>query len=333
MNINDQMRELATVGGREYTPSIETISSLLQKTRRARAARQSTATIAGTMGAMALGLAAAQAYSAAKDDPAFRDRNIIDNKDGLSPIEQYHAKFGKDNPTRSLESKVDLSSIIDKLKASANAGGGKPGTQPGSQPAKPGTSTPTKPAGSGGTKPSTPPVDPYAQCKKDHPAYEGATFDCATETWTAAPGYFMFGNGHIYKAVNWTDSATGLSALGNWSGTSYGWETKAIQVSPGANYYSEKVYMGGNATWTGSTCTGVTKFKSTWNATMQASCMTKSQVAATGMDFQWDGERAWVLLEANKKWHDCTNQYEDINNPPEGWTWNGSGWVETVPSP
>ena len=85
MNINEQMQELATMGGLAYAPTDDVISSLLARTKRARATRQSTATLVGTVGALAIGLAAAQAYSAAKDDPAFRDRNIINNKMASRP--------------------------------------------------------------------------------------------------------------------------------------------------------------------------------------------------------------------------------------------------------
>lgn len=136
MNINEQMQELATMGGLAYAPTADVISSLLAKTKRVRAARQSTATLVGTVGALAIGIAAAQAYSAAKDDPAFRDRNVINNKNGLTPIELYRAKFGNDNPTRAYDSGVDLSSIIAKLKAAAAAGGSHPSGGSAVQPAQ-----------------------------------------------------------------------------------------------------------------------------------------------------------------------------------------------------
>lgn len=334
MNINEELRELATVGGGEYAPSADTIASLLGKTRRARVARQSTATIAGTMGALALGIVAAQAYSAAKDDPAFRDRNII-NKDGRSPIELYHAKYGQDNPTRSLESKVDLSSIIDKLKASAAASTVQPAIQPAAPPANkpaagaaPATTKTVAPPAT--TKPTTPPTDTKT-CEQKYPSYEGAKYDCTAQKWVVSDGYFMFGNDHVYKTVTWTDAATGVSTLGNWSGSKWGWENKAIQVKSGDKYYASYVYMGSNATWNGSSCTGATITK--WNARMQASCLQKDQVAATGKAYQWDKGQsiAWVLLDTNKKWFDCTGRYEDPANPPAGYMWDGSAWVEDTP--
>ena len=332
MNINEQMRELATVGGGGYSPSADTITALLGRTRRARVARQSTATIAGTMGALALGVVAAQAYSAAKDDPAFRDRNII-NKDGRSPIELYHAKYGQDNPTRSLQSTVDLTSIIDKLKASAAASTVQPALQPAGPPQnKPATVAPpatTKPVAPPATTKPTPPPTDTKTCEQKYPSYEGATYDCKAGQWVVADGYFMFGNGHVYKAIQWTDAATGLKAWGNWSGNKWGWENKAIQAQTGEKYYSDYVYMGGNASWSASTCTGKSITK--WNAKMQASCMTESQVAATGKSYQSKDGIAWVLVDTYKKWFDCTGQYEDPANPPAGYMWNGSAWVEVPP--
>lgn len=246
MNINEQMSEFATSGGLAYTPNDDTIADLLGRTRRARATRQSVVTIATTVGAMALGLGVAQAYSAAKDDPAFRDRNMINNKDGLTPIELYRAKFGADNPTRTYDSQVDLSSIIDKLKAAAQTAPKQPGAKK-APPASTGSSG--KPGNTSGTTK----VDPYAQCKADHPAKPYKYYDCAKQTWVLkdgwykdpangtyyecadqpaytgytynrstgsyAPktGYFLFGNGSVYKAITWTDAATGATALGNWS--------------------------------------------------------------------------------------------------------------------
>ncbi len=350
------------MGGGTYAPSEDTIADLLGRTRRARATRQSVVSVATTVGMMALGLGAAQAYSAAKDDPAFRDRNIINNKDGLTPIELYRAKFGADNPTRTYDSQVDLSSIIDKLRAAAQTDPNPPGAKT-TQPASGGTSGKT-----GGTTGGTTGGDPYAQCKADHPdkpykyydctkeqwiikagwykdpangtyyectnqpAYTGYTYNCSTGSYAPKDGYFLFGNGAVYKTITWTDAATGATTLGNWSGTGNwgGWDQKAILVAAGSKTYSEYKYMAGDATWSGSTCTGKTASK--YGATVKLSCLPKWKVDSLGFN---NGSpkisNDWILLDTHLKWFDPECRYADPASPPAGWTWTGSEWVEDTP--
>lgn len=364
MNINEQMSELAGMGSLAYAPSEDLISSLLTKTKRVRAARQSTSTLIGTVGALAIGIAAAQAYSAAKEDPAFRDRNVINNKNGLTPIELYRAKFGNDNPTRSVDSGVDLSSIIAKLKAAAASGSSTPNGKAVQQLAPPPVvAKPAAPSTS-----TSAPADPYAQCKTDHPdqtykyydcstgkwviksgwykdpansayyqcsaqpAYVGYTYDCGSGKYLPKDGYFWFGNGAVYQAITWIDAATGVSSLGNWSGSGNwgGWDLKAIQLDPGSKVYKGYVYMGGNATWSGTTCTGASAVM--YGTGFHASCMPESKVYATHLTYKMSNGLAWILDNQDLRWHPCLNIYADPAAPPAGWAWDGSSWVET-PSP
>lgn len=363
MNINEEMTELATSGGLAYAPTDDMIAELVGRTRRARTTRQSAATIATTIGAMALGLGAAQAYNATKDDPAFRDRNIINNKDGLTPIEQYRAKFGADNPTRTYDSQVDLSAIIDRLKTVAQTDP-KPPSSSNTTPASGSSGTPTKTHTTSGNTGG----DPYAQCKADHPAkpykyydcakqkwiikdgwykdpasgtyyecsdqpaYTGYTYNCSTHKYAPESGYFWFGNGSVYNAITWTDAATGATARGNWSGTGNwgGWDQKAILVASGATTYSEYKYLGGDATWSGSTCTGKTVTKS--GAPMQLSCLPTWKVESLGFN---NGSpkisNDWILLDTDLKWFSPECRYADPDAPPAGWMWTGSEWQEVSP--
>lgn len=363
MNINEQMQALANMGGLAYAPSDDVISSLLTKTKRLRVARQSTSTLIATVGALAIGIAAAQAYSAAKDDPAFRDRNVINNKNGLTPIELYRAKFGDDNPTRAFDSGVDLSSIIAKLKAAAASGSSHPNENSQQQPAPP--VVVMKPVPAAATTTTTAPADPSAQCKVDHPAksfkyydcatgqwiiktgwykdpadssyyqcsaqpaYVGYTYDCGAAKYVAKDGYFSFGNGSVYRAITWVDSATGVSSTGNWSGSGNwgGWDLKAIQVDPGSKTYRDYVYMGSNATWSGTTCAGAPAVM--YGANWHASCLPGPKVSDTGKTYKMSNGIAWVLDDQSLRWHPCLNIYADPAAPPDGWEWDGSAWVET----
>ena len=170
------------------------------------------------------------------------------------------------------------------------------------------------------------------QCSAQ-PAYVGYTYDCGTGKYVANDGYFLFGNGGFYQTITWVDSATGVSSLGNWSGSGNvgGWDLKAIQVNPTTKAWEGAyVYMGSNATWSGSTCTGAAG--TLYGASVHASCLPESEVGATGMTYKMDGGIAWVLDNQNLRWHPCLHIYADPAAPPDGWVWNGSSWVE-APSP
>lgn len=332
MNINEELRELATMGGLAYTPSAESIAALVGKTKRARVARQSVTTAATTFGVAALGLAAAQVYSATKDDPAFQDRNII-YKENLTPIEQYRAKFGKENPTRNNASVIDLNSIIDSLKKTNS----KPTAPNNATPAGP--STPTAPVNAN-PKPTAPePTKPPkgdSTCDPNQTREAGEYYDCSSKQWLVRDGYFRFGNQHVYTMIKWTDAATGAQAWGNWSGTGVDWEKKAIHMGESNDklfQYEDDfyIYMGDNATFSGTTCDG--KVKTKWNATMKASCMPESVAQAKGLTYKKHSDIVWILQDTYKKWCDCTGQFEDPNNPPAGLQWNPGGWWESVPDP
>ena len=89
MNINQEMHSLGNIGSDSYQATDELIEQLLGRARRVRAVRQGAATVVSAVGALALGAVAVQAIDAANDDPAFRDRNIINDKSGLTPIEKF----------------------------------------------------------------------------------------------------------------------------------------------------------------------------------------------------------------------------------------------------
>ena len=117
-----------------------------------------------------------------------------------------------------------------------------------------------------------PATSSYDQCSAQ-PAYVGYTYDCNAGRYAAKDGYFWFGNGSAYPAITWVDAAAGASSLGNWSGSgnSGGWDVKVIQLDPGSKTYREYVYMGNNATWSGTTCTGILRTIS--GAAMHVSCL------------------------------------------------------------
>ncbi len=328
MTLKQQMNDLGELGGASYEPSDAMIASLLGRTKRVRAVRQSASTAVTTLGVVAVGFAAVQAYQATKNDPAFHDRNIIDKKDNLTPIEQYRAKYGQENPTRDSDVTIDLGKIIALLEEAALKDPTMPGS--GEQPQTPQNTAPAKPT-TDTPKETTKPSEPGSTCSK--PAVTGATYNCDTGQYVANDGWFMFGNGAFYQTVKWTDAATGLQAWGNWSGTGKGWDQKAIFLSSSTDKeYDYYQYLGDQVTWSGTTCNGITKTK--YNAPVKVSCMPHWMVDSTGKEHFEHGGIVYIVTDANYKWHPDRGQYENITAPPAGWTWNGSAWVTTsTPSP
>ena len=141
----------------------------------------------------------------------------------------------------------------------------------------------------------------YYECT-NQPAYTGYTYNCSAGSYAPKPGYFLFGNGSVYKAITWTDAATGATALGNWSGTGNwgGWDQKAILVPSGA--------------------------------TMALSCLPTWKVEALGFD---NGSpkisNDWILIDTDLEWFAPEDRYADPANPPAGWTWTGTEWAEAAP--
>lgn len=182
-------------------------------------------------------------------------------------------------------------------------------------------------------------------------------------------GYFEFGNGEIYKCEQWTDTATGTTFWGAWSGTG-DWGYKMIQCKPGDKYWYSYKYLGDSASISGHTCTGASV--SYLGAPHRISCRTNDALwgtypewnGANGGNSKWslnngDGK---ILTNSNYKWfvsgtcgstlysnstsffqvpacHEasCNGWYYTTDqHPTDGvhrYSWNGSTWVVDDPTP
>src|SRR5690606_27003387 len=132
-------------------------------------------------------------------------------------------------------------------------------------------------------------------------------------------GYFLFFDDIIYKTITWTDAATGQSVTGNYS-PGY---NKVAYAKPTENKYRDYEELHGDATWSGTTCTGRTETKK--GAPFQYTCLPESinsnSNGASGVG------KEWVLKDSRYKWHPTDKWYYCIDTPPAGWTWDGSQWV------
>lgn len=351
MNINQEMHSLARVGSNGYNPSEALINDLMHRAQRARAVRQGTTALVGSLGAIALGAVAVQAINATRDDPAFRDRNIVEDRSNLSPIEKFRAQYGGDAPVRITEPVVDVKQIIADLKAAAAAEAALK---------DPGASGDQDPKADTAVGPAKPAPEPCVA--KDHPTYAYKTWDCATGSWVvksgwfwdkyandykqcnaqvayvdksydckkgqwvAKTGYFLFSDDIIYKSITWTDAATGQQVTGNYSP---GWD-KAIWAKTTENYYREYNHLQGNASFSGTTCTGVVTTK--LGAPVQYSCLPASLNSNNNGSGGKLGKE-WVLTQPHLyKWFAPEKKYYCIDVPPAGYVWDGSQWV-TAPPP
>lgn len=348
VNINQEMQSLGHMGARSYAPTDELIDQLLSRTKRARAVRQGAVSVVSAVSAIALGAVAVQVINATKDDPAFRDRNLINDRSELTPIEKYRASYGDGAATRIFESDLDTQAIYQDLKVAAQAaadlkelGGGEAGDGSLEQPkggetctAKDHPSKPYKTWDCGKNDWVTKSGwfwDPYAnnfvECKAQN-SYAFGYYDCKKGKWIANNGYFLFFDDIIYQTISWKDEATGITATGNYSP---GYDKLAF-ANPSKNYYDDYKHLDGNATWNAASkkCVGVTK--TIKNAPFQFSCLTDGLITA---DNGSGGkvEKHWILKDARYKWHSGHKQYYCIEEPPAGWEWNGSEWVEVLPAP
>jgi hypothetical protein len=373
MNINEHMNQLGQIGSVGYSPTEAMIDDLLSRTKRARAVRQGTAAVVGSVSAVALGVVGAQIYVtiAHRNDAATQDRNLIEN--GLPGIFDFDSQYGPgytgiDQASKdafekiyedlNIAAQIEAKHLADKAAAEAAAAAAAGGTTTGSTSGSTtGTTTGTT------TKPTDPPGDtgsfsnPWegesTTCTNGTWTAPGgvATYSCTTATWTFAAGYFMFGNGEVYKCDNWTDAATGATfqgAISNKpvSGSFNGdWEKKRIFCNVGATYtdtVSDYMYMGGDLNaWSGNVCTGTTY--NVWGALQRISCLTTDELwsqygtwsgGMSGGNHPWtqnNGYRKILVDQASFKWFSPCARYYDIASPPSGWNWTGSAWAEVPP--
>jgi hypothetical protein len=100
VNINEQMNELGQIGGAGYSPTADVVDHLVGRSRRARAFRQGSAALIGSVGAIGLGLLGAQVFvnltSDDNDAATIADRNF--NLDNMSWEDPGRARGGVGGP-------------------------------------------------------------------------------------------------------------------------------------------------------------------------------------------------------------------------------------------
>jgi hypothetical protein len=276
MNINDQMNQLGQIGSIGYAPTDSVIDGLLAKTKRARAIRQSSATVVGSVSAVALGVVGAQVYVTIdnRNEAATQDRNIESNLPGIFNFDgKYGAGYnGIDEQTRASLDKIyeDLriaaqiqakhlaeqqAAADSAAAAAANAAAANAAAANAAAAAKAAADAAAAQAaaastGTVTTPPSNPSTyyDPWLNANATCTGARGSEhsgigyYDCAGKKWVLNASYFQFGNQEIYKCETWKDAATGeyfQGAISNKpvSGSFNGdWAQKRIFCTVGAVY-------------------------------------------------------------------------------------------------
>jgi len=116
MSMRDSIKSLGGSGASSYVANDMVVDQLVARTRRTRAVRQASTTLVSAISAITLGVLAAQLFVSNVEDPAFRDRNLI-NDDASTSIQQFYDRFGG-IPSRANEP-VDLTEVKVALKAAA----------------------------------------------------------------------------------------------------------------------------------------------------------------------------------------------------------------------
>lgn len=324
MNINEQMHELGHMGSVTYAPSDDVVDRLLARTKRARAIRQGGSALVGTVGAIALGAITVQVIVATKNEPAFRDRNLIEDTSKLSSI--FEKRYGG-IPVNIQENTVDLAPIIESLNVAAQKekelaelkrkeaeAAKKKAEEEAAAAAAAKKKAEQEAADKEKDKNEDKEGDDSCLAKYPYNKYPYKYKDCDTHKWITKNGYFEFG-GDYFPVISWTDAATGGSATGNWISS----HNKVAFAKPHENYVRDYKHFDSYTTWSGSTCVGKTKVK--WNAPHQLSCLITNG-GTEGTD--------WFLQDSAYKWLGAKGNYYLPSDPPSGWTWDGSAWVETA---
>src|SRR5664279_5387762 len=118
MNINDQMNQLGQIGSIGYAPTDSVIDGLLAKTKRARAIRQGSAAVVGSVSAVALGGVGAQVYVTIdnRNEAATQDRNI---ENSLPGVFNFDGKYGAGYNGIDEQTRASLDKIYEELNIAA----------------------------------------------------------------------------------------------------------------------------------------------------------------------------------------------------------------------
>lgn len=284
MNINQKMDDLGRMGAEGYQASDDVVNQLLNRTRRVRAVRQGGTALASSVGAAALALVAVQVVSQGADDPAESNTDgVIDNVIDTPVIENYADRYADSwvPPETDVAEPEPEIEVLDPATGSEDQD--KPVEEPKPKDDKPKAEEPKK-------------KEPVADtCEEDHPydKYEYKYYKCAKGKWIPKPGWLQVGD-DFYQIISWTDAATGQTRTGAYIGP----YDKIVFAHPDNNWGDFTYYLEGQATFSGSTCTGVTK--EIYGAPFQYTCLPDQDNGNSKVDnkwvlqddsYTWDGEK------------------------------------------
>jgi hypothetical protein len=253
VNINEQMNQLGQLGTVGYDPTDAVVEALLGRTRRARVVRQGSAALIGSVGAVGLGILGARIFVNLNDadDPALRDRNLIDNDFAFLDM-PWNDRYSEDY-TGLDKTREEILAAWNSLHASAAETPQTP------------TATTEAPAAPNTPKPATP------SCTYEEHEWNGGTKwrspDSNCEWVYPEPvvpaGWIDFG-GTLGQCKNYYDVATGATVWAAFidAGESY---KKIVRCEGGPTDYWSGSYQyiyngpaggGWHATLSGTTCTG-----------------------------------------------------------------------------
>jgi hypothetical protein len=323
MNINEHMNQLGQIGSVGYAPTEAMIDDLLSRTKRARAVRQGSAAVVGSVSAVALGVVGAQIYVAIdhRNDAATQDRNLIEN--GLPGISDFNSQYGSGYTGIDQKSKEAFEKIYEDLDLAAQIEAKHLAEKQAADAAAA--------AEAAGTS-----KDTTTTCEYEERDYNGGIKYRGPETncqWVfpdeppdsgVPAGWIEFG-GTLGQCKNYTDAASGKTIFAAFIDAGSSWKKIVLCVGGPTDYWSGNyryVYngpegSGWHADVVGTTCTGYVQ--TVKNAPHRYSCNPNKDY--------------WILADSNYKWFEDHDRYYHKDSPPEGWYWSGTAWVEEIVTP
>ncbi len=269
MNINEQMNQLGKIGSVGYAPTDAVIDGLLAKTKRARAVRQGSAAVVGSVSAVALGIVGAQVYVTIdhRNDAATQDRNI---ENGLPGIFDFDGKYGGGYNGIDEQTRADLDKIYDDLKAAAQIQAKHLAEQQAADAAAAAAAAEAAAAAAAantGTSTTTCTYEerPWGDGIKYRSPDTGCAWVYPEPPPTTVPAGWIDFNGDLGQCKNYYDAASGKTVWAAFIDAGSSYKKIVLCVGGPTDYWSGSYHYiyngpegsGWHATLSGATCTGV----------------------------------------------------------------------------
>ena len=325
MSMNEEMNELGSIGSSQYDANDQVVSHLVTRTRRRRTLRQSAAAGIGSVSAIVLALVGAQVMmSFENEDPAFRDRNLIDAPIPVS-IFDFENKYGSDYTGTDTALKDKIEALYEELEVAAKVKARKLAEKEAAAEAaaKKAAAEAAAAAAAEKEKTTTPTTTAPACEDYDHPDKPYKYWDCDAEEWKIKDNWNEYGG--AWGECKWyEDKATGTEFYAAYIIS--GWHK--LVLCDGTDKYRYVQSSGGTvkATMDGLKCVGNYEDGSPSSQPKRYSCNPDKSEWIADSSFVWF-EFGWFIDGCDDKgWYD---KHKTIEYEGRTFAWDGD-WYEVT---